>query len=185
MPTATKRVTAKQLAALPDHGKRYELIEGVLRTMTPAGYDHGRVAMRLGSLLEHHVREHRLGVVCAAETGFLLSADPDTVRAPDVAFISHQRLQQLEQLSGYLAMAPDLVAEVTSPSDSYTDVEKKAIAWLDAGTRAVLVVDPGTRTVRVYRSDDTTHIDALSGDQQIDVANVVPGWNVTVADIFA
>jgi Uma2 family endonuclease len=177
-------MTAEQLAALPDQGKRHELIGGVLRTMTPAGYEHGRVAMRLGSLLEQHVREHRLGVVCAAETGFLLTRNPDTVRAPDVAFIGRERLGQLGQVSGYLPVAPDLVAEVTSPSDSYTDVEEKALAWLDAGTRVVLVVDPGTRTVRVYRSEDMTQIDALSGAQQIDVANVVPGWNVTASEIF-
>ena len=90
MSTTTNPMTAQQLAALPDDGKRYELVRGELHMMSPAGHEHGRVAMRLGSQLEQHVRGHQLGTVYAAETGFLIAREPDTVRAPDVAFVSAQ-----------------------------------------------------------------------------------------------
>jgi Uma2 family endonuclease len=164
-----QKMTAGQLAELPDDAKRYELIDGVLHMMTPAGFEHGRIAMRLGSRSQQHVRADGLGVVCAAETGFLLSKDPDTVLAPDVAFVRQRHVEQLARVSGYPDLAPDLVAEVISPSDRYTDVERKALAWLDAGAQVVLVVDPDTRITRVYRSADMSNTVSLSGDQQIDV----------------
>ena len=121
MSTTSKKMTAGQFLVQAEDGIRYELIDGVLHKMTPAGFEHGRIAMRLGSLLEQHVRAHGLGVVCAAETGFLLSKDPDTVLAPDVAFVRQRHVEQLARVSGYADLAPDLVAEVISPSDRYTD----------------------------------------------------------------
>jgi Uma2 family endonuclease len=176
-------MTAEQLAALPDDGRRYELVRGELHMMSPAGHEHGRVAMRLGSLLEQHVRRHQLGTVYAAETGFLIAREPDTVRAPDVAFVRAQRLAQLPDEDGYLPLAPDLVAEVVSPRDKFSEVEAKALAWLEAGTSLVLVVDPGTRTARVYRTKD--NIAVLHEGETVSADDVVPGWEVAVADLFA
>jgi Uma2 family endonuclease len=175
-------MTAKQLAGIPDDGKRYELVLGELHMMSPAGHEHGRVAMRIGSILEQHVRMHQLGTVYAAETGFLLSREPDTVRAPDAAFVSRERLTQAVEVAGYLPLAPNLVAEVVSPHDTFTQVEEKAHAWLEAGTSMVLVVDPGTRTVRVYRTKD--NIAVLYEGDQLDAGDVVPGWKLPVGELF-
>ena len=86
-------MTGKELMDLPDDGHRYELVKGELRTMTPAGRKHGEIAMTLGIMLGSHIRAHRLGTVCAAETGFYLSRDPDTVRAPDVSFVAQERIR--------------------------------------------------------------------------------------------
>ena len=183
VPTAVQATTAEQLALLPDTGMRYELVQGELQMMSPAGHLHGRIAMRLGSLLEDHVRRLRLGTVYAAETGFLLSREPDTVRAPDVAFVSKGRLAGLEDSEGYLPLAPDLVGEVVSPSDTFTQVEEKAMVWLAAGTRLVLVVDPGTRTVRLYRSDG--HITVRRAQDEINAGDVVRDWTFTVGDVFS
>lgn len=182
MSTTTYLMTAGELASLPDDGKRYELVNGGLRMMSPAGYRHGRVAMRLGSLLEQHVRFEQLGVVCAAETGFIVSRDPDTVRAPDVAFVRQNRLDQVTDLDGYLPFAPDLAAEVVSPHDTFTKVEEKARFWLQAGTSMVLVVDPDARSVHVYRAID--RISVLQQQDTLDASDVVPGWNLRIGELF-
>ena len=165
VPTAVQATTAEQLALLPDTGMHYELVQGELQMMSPAGHLHGRVAMRLGSLLEHHVRRLRLGTVYAAETGFLLSREPDTVRAPDFAFVSKGRLAGLGM------------------TDTFTQVEEKAMVWLAAGTRLVLVVDPGTRTVRLYRSEG--HITVRRAQDEIDAGDVVRDWTFSVGDVFS
>ena len=180
--STTTNFTATQLAAMPDDGNRYELVDGELRMMSPAGRRHGRVAMRLGSLLDQHVSQNSLGEVLAAETGFLLSTDPDTVRAPDVAFVRANRLKGLDDVQGYLPVAPDLVAEVVSPSDSSSQIESKAQMWLAAGTAVVLVVDPASQTIRVYR--DPSVIKVLHVDDVLEVDEVVKGWKLKIAAIF-
>lgn len=150
--------------------------------MSPAGHKHGRVAMRIATPLDTHVTTNELGAVYAAETGFLIASDPDTVRAPDVAFVSQQRLDKVGDVEGYWPGAPDLVVEVISPGDTYTEVEEKVFEWLGAGARMVVVVNPRKRAVTVYRS--LTDIVVLTEDDILDGADVVPGWTMAVKDIF-
>jgi len=179
-------MTVDELLELPDDGKRYELIEGELRMTAPAGSRHGRLAMRVGSSLEQHVHSHDLGAVYAAETGFVLSHDPDTVRAPDVAFVSKQRLTEVPDTEGYPEPAPDPAVEVIAPDDTFMtfmEVEEKAVSWLKAGSRMVLVVNSSARTVHVYRSTGVATI--LREEHQLDAHDVVPGWRVPVREFFA
>jgi Uma2 family endonuclease len=133
-------------------------------------------------LLAHHVDTKRLGRVLAAETGFKLAADPDTVRAPDVAFISRARLPDPEPL-GYPALAPDLVVEVLSPGDRPGETLAKVGDWLNAGSRLVWVVDPGRRVARVYRQDGSetliTECAVLHGE------DVVPGFECSLPAILS
>src|SRR5437870_3923435 len=128
--------TAEQLLAMPANGWRYELVKGELRRMSPAGGPHGRIAMNLSWRLARFVRERALGVVFAAETGFVLRRNPDTVRAPDVAFVASPR--SADETEGFFPGPPDLAVEVVSPSDSYGDVEETVFEWLTAGTKAVV-----------------------------------------------
>ena len=137
MTTSLHLVTAEQLAGMPRHGKRYELIQGALHMMSPSGNEHGRIAVRLTWRIAQHVEREDLGVVFAAETGFLLQTDPDTVRAPDLAFVTKTRRTEAGNVEGFWPGAPDLAVEVVSPSDSFSQVEEKALAWLTAGTRVV------------------------------------------------
>ena len=176
-------VTADELLRMPDDGFRYELVQGELRRMSPAGFHHGRLIMNIATPLDHHVRTHKLGVVCAAETGFLLTSDPDTVRAADVAFIRQERIEQAAEPEGYWPGAPDLAVEVVSPNDLYTEVDEKVTDWLEAGTRLVVIINPRKRTVTVYHS--LLQIVVLREQDMLDGGDVVPGWSLPIANIFA
>jgi len=167
---------------MPDDGFRYELVNGELRRMAPASRRHGVLAMRAGWRLAQYVEAQGLGEVYAAETGFQLSWDPDTVLAPDVAFASRQRLEEVGEVEGYWPGAPDLAVEVISPNDRYTEVEEKVLKWLDAGTRVVVVLNPRHRTVTVYRS--RTDITILTEEDTLDGQDVVPGWTVPIKELF-
>ena len=175
--------TAADLERLPDDGFRYELVRGEVHKMTPAGNEHGKIAMSVAWRLAQHVENHGLGAVYAAETGFRLASDPDTVRAPDAAFVCQARLDEVGAVVGYWPGAPDLVVEVVSPGDRYGEVADKVAAWLAAGTQMVVVVEPRQRTVAVHRADGA--IRTLGEGDVLEGGEVVPGWEVPVAALFA
>ena len=181
--TISKLVTAEELLHMPDDGWRYELLEGRLVKMAPAGRVHGKYAAHVGASMWQHVAGHQLGEVSAAETGFILATGPDTVRAPDAAFVSRERIEEAEETPGYWPFPPDLAVEVISPSDTYTEVESKVFQWLDAGAKAVVVVDPRRKSVTVYRS--RSDITVLTGDDVLEVEGVIPGWTMPLQELFA
>lgn len=175
-------MTAADLWRMPAEGARCELVEGQLLMMSPAGGRHGRIALKLGRRLGDHVERYDLGQTYAAETGFLLHRDPDTVRAADVAFVTHGRLGAWGDEPGYLPLAPNLVAEVVSPADRPAQVADKTRQWLEAGVDAVLVVDPQQRLVQVHRPGRPV---AISGESPLDLGDVVSGFRLDVVDLFA
>lgn len=175
-------MTADELLRMPDDGVRRELVQGELKEMVPAGHRHGRVAMRIGSRLAEHVEANDLGAVYAAETGFVLASDPDTVRAPDAAFVRRERLKEADDVEGFFPGAPDLVVEVVSPGDAYAEVEAKVTDWLEAGTLMVVVVNPIQRTVNVHRG--SSEVAVLKEADELDGSTVVPGWRLPVREIF-
>ncbi|MHB8901807.1 MAG: Uma2 family endonuclease [Thermoguttaceae bacterium] len=181
--TVLTRVTADQLAAMPDDGNRWELIAGELRKMTPAGWKHGAIAGRLHGWLHTHVAARSLGMVLAAETGFRLARDPDTVRAPDVAFLRQDHLPDPLPDETYWPGAPDLAVEVVSPNDRSGEIDEKVKAWLNGGCRMVWLVNPAWRTVTVYRS--ATQITTLTENEELSGEDVVQGFRCPVGDIFA
>jgi Uma2 family endonuclease len=183
MAVEAKVVTADQLWRMPDDGMRRELVRGQLRVMTPAGAEHGRVALKIGALLLIHASQQDVGVAFAAETGFVLAHDPDTVRAPDAAFVSRQRAEQVGRTVRFWPGAPDFAAEVVSPDDTFREVEEKALHWLQAGTMAVLVLDPARQTATVYRGRGEARVHR--GDETLDLSDAVPGWRVRVDELFA
>jgi Uma2 family endonuclease len=182
MRTLKKLFTAEELICLPTVGRRLELVKGKVYEMAPAGGRHGSVAMIIGMLLSTHVRDKRLGRVFAAETGFLLGRNPDTVRAPDAAFVSTERLPQGDLPTGYLELAPDLAVEVVSPDDTRREVREKALAWLRAGARLVWIINPATRSATVYRSQEG--VQELSEDSLLDGQEVVPGFSCELRELF-
>jgi Uma2 family endonuclease len=180
--TLTRPVTADELLAMPDDGYRYELVKGELIQMSPTGDEHGQVTMELATRLHQFVKMHNLGRVYAAETGFKLESNPDTVRAPDVAFVSRERVEATGTLPGYRSGPPDLVVEVLSPSDRTGKVEAKVKEWLETGARMLWVVSPKLHTVTVYRS--LTDIVILTEKDNLNGGDVVPGFQMKVAEIF-
>lgn len=176
-------MTAEELWRMPDDGMRHELVRGELRTMPPSGFEHGEFTGEFDTSLRSHVRASRLGRVVAGETGFKLTQDPDTVRAPDIAFVSNERLAGLGRVRGYFPGAPDLAVEVISPHDLYTEVEEKIAEWLEHGTRMVCVVNPRRRSVAVHRPGQPVR--TLGMDDVLDGEDVVPGWRLSVRDLFA
>lgn len=181
-----KKMTAEELGLFQndgEDGKRYELVGGELVMMVPAGTRHGRIAGKLHYLLAGHAYQHKLGTVYAAETGFQIAHDPDTVRAADVAFVARERIPPEGEPAGYWAIAPDLVAEVASPYDSATYLQDKVIGWLRAGVRRVWVVYPDTRSVVVH--DPSGKAITLMGDDALEGDDVLPGFRCIVQEIFA
>jgi Uma2 family endonuclease len=170
--------TAEELIALASGEARYELVDGELITRSLSGAEHGDVAAEISARLGGYVREHRLGKTYAAETGFLISRDPDTVRAPDASFVKADRVVHVRT---YFPGAPDLAVEVLSPNDRASEVEAKVSQWLRSGTQMVMVVDPETRTATVHTPTATSR---LSIGDTLDGGDVVPGWTLPLADVF-
>jgi Uma2 family endonuclease len=175
-------MTAEELLRTYVPDKHVELVRGVLVVREPAGFRHGAVSATLTKLLAHYVDSNGLGRVLAAGTGFKLTADPDTVRAADVAFVSRERLPDPEP-AGYPVLAPDLVVEVLSPGDRPGETLAKVGEWLTAGARLVWIVDPARRLARVYRQDGSetllTEADSLDGE------DVVPGFTCSLGGILS
>ena len=175
-------MSAGELWRMPHRGRRLELIRGELRAAEPTGSRHGRVAMRIAIHLGNHVHAGRLGVVFAAETGYWIERDPDTVRAPDVAFVSRARFEAVGDTAAFWPGPPDLAVEVLSPEDRPGAVREKVADWLRAGCEMVLVVDPERRSVVVYGPARAPV--RLGSAAVIDGEHVVPGWRMPVAAAF-
>ena len=177
-----KLFTAEELLCLSATGNRLELVKGKVYEMAPAGGRHGYAANRAAARLTVHTDSTGLGHVFTAETGFLIHRDPDTVRAPDVSFVSVSRLALNDISDGYIDMAPDLAVEVVSPNDRRREVQEKVEEWLNAGVRLVWVLYPATRSAIIYRSlNDVTN---LAADDFLDGEEVVPGFTCRVGDLF-
>ncbi|HEX2268480.1 MAG TPA: Uma2 family endonuclease, partial [Pyrinomonadaceae bacterium] len=141
---------------------------------------HGRVAANLTVLLGQYVKAKDLGDLCGAETGFKLESNPDTVRAPDIAFIPKEQIG-VRSSRGFGSGAPYLAVEVLSPDDRKREVEQKTLQWLACGAESVWLVNPKKRTVEVIRAEDQRKLFHES-DELVD--DTVPGFRVEVSKIF-
>jgi Uma2 family endonuclease len=174
-------VTANELLALENLGKSTELVRGKLIVREPPGTYHGRVQSVLNVIVGSYVRAHALGAVFGQDTGFQIASDPDTVRAPDLAFVDRARVAQIAR-RGYASMAPDLVAEILSPDDRPGEVIAKVGDWLEAGVRLVWVIDPDRRVATVYRADGS--VETRASDADVDGEAVLPGFSFRLAELF-
>ena len=179
MVTATKYVTADELLHMPDDGYNYELVRGELRKSMPPGYVHDEYAGNIYFSMRSHVSANGLGRVYF-EAGFLLG--PDHVRAPDTAFVSRERREEIGRRDGYFPGPPDLAIEVVSPSNRRWEIEEKIADYLEAGTKAVIVVYPRRRTVAIHRPNG--NVLTLSAGDALEVPDIIPGWSMPVSQIF-
>ncbi len=175
-------VTAEQLFDMgEDSGK--ELVRGELRDVTPSGFEHGAIALEIGAEIRNYVRSKKLGIALAAETGFVLERAPDTVRAPDVSFVSASRLGGEFDRKRFLELAPDLAVEVVSPSDTASDIQDKVDDYLTAGVRLIWVIYPSRQEVVEYRSRQEVQI--LGSNDQLDGWQVLPGFSHSIKELFS
>lgn len=180
MPDASRLVTAEELERFPSDDRRYELVEGRLIAMTPVSFLHGRTVMRFGSMLERYARERKLGDVLT-EVGVVLKKNPDTVFAPDIAFIRRERVPAVTP-RGFWKGAADLAVEVLSPDDRPGEIRKKVSEYLRRGTPLVLVIDPEKRLVSKWAQSSAPV--TLTDADGLDLGEVIDGFNCRVREIF-
>jgi Uma2 family endonuclease len=183
VPSAGRPWTGADLLALADDERRFEIVQGSLLMMSPASPAHGEYAALLAAALIAHVYPCKLGRVYVSEPGFKLQSAPtETIRAPDVAFISSPRIPPKEQQQGFWALAPDLVIEIVSPSETASTVQEKVRDYLAAGTRLLWLVYPGTSSVLEYQA--TGPIRQYGIDDSLQGGDVLPGFVYALRELF-
>ena len=181
MTTETKLLTADDLLRLHGQGVRGELTRGVLHETMPTGREHGEIAANMSYELLAFIRPRGLGIVTTSDSGVRLERNPDTVREPDVAFFSKDRIGA-DRVTGYSEIVPDLVVEIESPTDDPHALFNKASMWLRFGVRTVWVVHPDSRSVDVHTGGAVA--ETIAGDGQLDGGDVLPGFVCPVHSIF-
>jgi Uma2 family endonuclease len=174
-------LTAEDLWKVVADGSRYELSRGELVPMTPVGFQHSAIVGRLGMFLSRYVVDKRLGIV-GMEGGFKLERDPDTLRAPDIHFVSKARIEKEGITPKFADFPPDLAVEVLSPEDTVSETQKKVEEYLAGGVRMIWIVEPATKTVTVYRSHQDVKV--FTADQELEGGDVIPGFRIKVVEIF-
>jgi len=180
--TTNKLMTAEELWRMPDDNMRHELVRGELTTMAPAGSDHGSIGLQIGILVGGYIKTHKLGAAFATDTGFYLSRNPDTVRAPDFAFVLKHRIPPGGLPLKFFDGPPDLAVEVVSPSDTINEIEDKIADYLDSGCGLVWIVTPKRKTVTIHRPNQQPRV--LRGDESITGEDVIAGFTCRVAEFF-
>ncbi len=183
MAQETRAITAEQLFRMRDDGYKYELVAGRLRKMTPAGSLHGIVEIRLSTAISVHVDQHNLGLAFPGDTGFKLASNPDTVRAPDVAFVARERIPASGIPTAYWLGAPDLAVEVMSPNDLRSAIDEKIEEYLRSGVRLIWFVEPLARRVTVHRPGTQPLV--LGETELLDGGDILPGFSYPLARLFA
>ncbi|MDT5272467.1 MAG: hypothetical protein QOH49_4653 [Acidobacteriota bacterium] len=188
MSTTTRLITADELLVMPHRDEQgndciLELFRGEVRRMSPSGITHGVFCTELAIEIGGFVKANDLGIVCGAETGFIVERDPDSVLGADVAFISYQRLANIENPDKFGPFAPDLAVEVLSPGNRPGEIAEKVALYFGAGARAVWVFDPKKRTVAVYTSPSDVRI--LNEQDTLDGGDVLPGFQLELSKLFA
>lgn len=175
-----RTITDEELLQLPKDGHKYEVVDGELVAMSPAGMRHEAIVTELAAILRNFVVEHALGRVFGPDLLYVLSSG--NKRGPDVSFIAADRYAALPADTVFPAIAPDLAVEVLSPSDRMKPVLDKVGEYLDAGVRLVWVIDPWKRQAVVYRT--ATEGRFISADGDLDGEDVLPGFRCPLADLL-
>ncbi len=179
---AERLITAEEFLRMPGVGKVDELVRGRMVGVSPTGGRHGKIAVRVGGRIDAHATRTNAGHCTSEQSGYVLSRSPDTVRCPDVAFISRGRCPNGEIPDGFVEGAPDLAVEIVSPSQSASELERKVREYLEAGSRLVWAIYPEERTARVWRADGTT--EWVAGDAALSGEDVLPGFALPLADVL-
>jgi Uma2 family endonuclease len=181
MATVETITTAQQLFDAPDLG-RCELIRGELILMSPTGFNHGWYEFEIARILGGFVTPRKLGLIVTGDVGFHIERDPDTVRAPDAAFVRTERIPE-GGMMGFFPGAPDLAVEILSPTDRASEVQAKVDAWLSAGCSIVWVIDSQNRVLHShYRANN--FVTVLTPKDTLTAEELLPGFSLPLAELF-
>ena len=178
----TALVTAQEFLHRSDGGAATELVRGRIVEMNRPYTSHGYLTMRVAFILQQYLQEHDIGRVGGADAGVVTEHDPDTVRGPDVAFYSYERIPRGPLPEGYWPAAPELVVEIRSSDDRWKDILRKAAEYLSAGVLTVAVADPLTQRVHLFSADRDAAV--LNADDELTFPDIMPGFAVPVKKLF-
>ena len=178
-PAPPRLMTADEFFQLPDDGRQYELVEGRLVEVSASGGRASELGFKMGVEVWLHVRTNDLGTVCGEACGFRLFREPDTVRAPDFAFVRKGRLPYGRMPRGYFDGAPDLAVEVISPSNTWSEMWRKVDEYRQAGSGLIWVVDPDRRQTTVVAPNGSSV--TVTFDEALDGRDVLPGFALNIA----
>ena len=178
----TRLLTAEDLLEMPDDGRNYELVRGKLVLMNPPKPPHGFVSGNIAFIVTGFVRAHGLGNVLINDSGVVTRRRPDTVRGADIAYYSRSAIPDVLALRGYAAVPPELVFEVRSPSDRWSEITEKVSEYLTVGVKAVCVVNPNNRSVQLFTDESDPR--RLEADDTLEFPEILPGFSVTVGRFF-
>jgi Uma2 family endonuclease len=180
----TKPITAEEYQRIPDptDGTRLELVRGEVIAMPRPNWEHGEIAGNVYTEIKLFLRQHPIGRV-SVEGGIITERGPDTVRGPDVSFMSKARMPIDERMNRFADQTPDLCVEVVSPSNTRMALNGKIAEYFSTGARMVWVVDPDERSVTVYREPNEGRV--LKQESILDGGDVLQGFSCKVADLFA
>jgi Uma2 family endonuclease len=176
-------MTAEDYMALPDSfDGPTELVKGVLVAMPPARPRHGQLCARIVYLLQRYLESHDVGHVVSNDSGTVTQRDPDTVRGPDVSYYSYKQVPKGPLPDGLLAVSPELVFEVRSPSDRWSEIHVKVGEYLRVNVRAVCVLDDDTKCIHTYFAEREPQI--LSEDDELTLPDILDDFRVKIARFF-
>lgn len=176
-------VTAEELWEMPEvPGKRFELVDGEVVEVSPAGAEHTRIMFMLAQRIELFASQNGLGIAMPEGLGFVLRRNPDLVREPDVSFIPATSVPEEGLPKEFWEGAPTLAVEVVSPNDRAVEINERVQDYLDSGSRQVWVLWPNRQAVSVFRPDADTR--ELGPEAMLDGGDILPGFSVTVGDLF-
>jgi len=174
-------MTAEEFAIRHD-GDRYELVDGLLEPIMPAGTRHGQIRMDAAIIIGGYIKSQKLGLACTNDTYVLTRRNPDRVRGGDVVFWSRNRWNGTDVPDGILETPPDLVVEVRSPNDRWGTMLAKVGEYLNGGIGVVVVLDPKSMSASIHRQDELQQV-RHNGDD-FELPDVLPGFKVPVAKFF-
>ncbi len=177
-----KLLTAADLLALYSNGIRGELIRGIISETTPATGEHGEIVVYLGWALQTFIKPRRLGRITGSDSGILLERSPDTVREPDIAFFSADKIPPGVRIRGYYQVPPDLAVEIASPTDSAAAINDKALMWLRYGARLAWTLHPDQRRLDIHTPDGA--VQSLTDGDTLTGGDILPGFTCPISDIF-
>lgn len=183
MSTAQQLLTAEEYFHRTEKPKYSELVRGVILPMTPPGFRHGVICGQTSYLLKRYLEDRPVGRVLSNDCGVITQRDPDTVRGGDITFYSFERIPEDETPIGYPNASPNVVFEIRSPNDRWSEIHEKIAEYLRAGVELVCVLVPETESAHLFYPDRPGEI--RHGEEELTLPAPLNEFHQSVSEFFA